>query len=269
MRYVELQGEAVPALGFGTWRLKGEVCERAVSHAIGLGYRHIDTARMYDNEPEVGRGIRAGGVDRDDIFLTTKIWPQDFQRKRLLKAAEDSLRSLQVERVDLLLLHWPNPEVPLAESVGAMLELKEAGKVRHVGVSNFPPGMVREAAEIAPIFCNQVEYHPYLSQKDLVRQASEMGYMLTAYCPLARGRTVEEPVLQRIGEAHGKTSAQVALRWLIQQPNVAAIPKSADEARRAANLDIFDFELSDEEMRRIDALNGDEYIVDPATSYTR
>ena len=251
MEYREIKGEKVPSLGLGTWRLSGQECVRAVERALDLGYRHIDTAQMYANEGEVGRGIRNSGVDREDIFLVTKVRTSSFSHDDVIRSTRGSLKKLQTEHVDLLLMHWPNPSVPLEETLGAMRELQEEGSVRYIGVSNFPPSMVAEAAQHATIFCNQVEYHPYKAQDKLLEQAGEMDYLLTAYSPVARGRVLNDRTLQEIGQAHGKTPAQVTLRWLIQQEKVAAIPKASSEDHLESNLDVFDFELSEEEMVRI------------------
>ncbi len=251
MEHQTIKGEKVPSLGLGTWRLTGEACARAVERALALGYRHIDTAQMYGNEAEVGRGIRNSDVDRQDIFLVTKVWPSDFSHENVIRTTHESLRKLHTDYVDLLLMHWPNPGVPLEETLGAMTELRQEGSVRHVGASNFPPWMVEEAAQHAPIFCNQVEYHTYKAQDKLLKQAREMDYLLTAYRPVARGAVLNDATLKEIGEAHGKAPAQVALRWLIQQDHVAAIPKATSEDHLKSNLDVFDFELSDEEMERI------------------
>jgi 2,5-diketo-D-gluconate reductase B len=249
-----IKGEKVPLLGLGTWRLSGQECVRAVEHALALGYRHIDTAQMYGNEGEVGRGIQNSGVDREDVFLVTKVRTSSFSHENVIRSTRESLKKLRIDRVDLLLMHWPNPSVPLGETLGAMRELQEEGSVKHVGVSNFPPSMVEEAARHATVFCNQVEYHPYTAQDELLDQAKELDYLLTAYSPVARGRVSNDATLQEIGEAHGKTPAQVALRWLIQQEKVAAIPKAASEDHLRSNFDIFDFELSNEEMERVCAL---------------
>jgi 2,5-diketo-D-gluconate reductase B len=251
MEHQTIKGEKVPSLGLGTWRLSGEECTRAVERALALGYRHIDTAQMYGNEGEVGRGMQSSGVDREDIFLVTKVWPSDFSHNDVIRSTRESLRKLRTDYVDLLLMHWPDPGVPLEETLGAMTELQEEGSVRHVGVSNFPPRMVQEAAGYATIFCNQVEYHPYRAQDELLEQAKEMDYLLTAYRPLAKGAVLDNPTLREIGEAHGKTPAQVVLRWLIQQDHVAAIPKATSEAHLGGNLDVLDFELSNDEMERI------------------
>jgi diketogulonate reductase-like aldo/keto reductase len=254
MEYQTIKGEKVPSLGLGTWRLSGEECNRAVERALALGYRHIDTAQMYANEGEVGRGIRNSGVDREEIFLVTKVRTSSFSHDDVLRSTLESLKKLSTDYIDLLLMHWPNPRVPLEETLGAMAELQEEGSAKHVGLSNFPPSLVEEAARHATVFCNQVEYHPYRAQDDLLRQAREMDYLLTAYSPVARGRVSNDATLGEIGEVHGKTPAQVALRWLIQQEKVVAIPKAASEDHLRSNFNIFDFELSDEEMKRVFAL---------------
>jgi len=254
LEYRTIKGEKVPSLGLGTWRLSGEECTRIVERALALGYRHIDTAQMYANEGEVGRGIRNSSVDREEIFLVTKVRTSSFSHDDVIRSTREGLKKLQTEYVDLLLMHWPNPSVPLDETLGAMRELQEEGSVKHVGVSNFPPPMVEEATEHATVFCNQVEYHPYRAQDELLGQAKEMDYLLTAYSPVAKGRVANDKTLQEIGEAHGKTPAQVALRWLIQHEKVAAIPKAADEDHLRSNFEVFDFELSNEEMERVFAL---------------
>ncbi len=256
MEYQDIKGEKVPSLGLGTWMLSGRECVRAVERALAVGYRHIDTAQMYANEGEVGRGIRNSSVDREEIFLVTKVRTSSFSHDDVIRSTRESLKKLQTEYVDLLLMHWPNPSVPLIETLGAMTELQEEGSVKHVGVSNFPPSMVEEATEYATVFCNQVEYHPYTAQDELLEQAKKLDYLLTAYSPVAKGRVSRDATLGEIGESHGKTPAQVALRWLIQQEKVAAIPKAASENHLRSNSDIFDFELSGEEMERIFALRG-------------
>jgi len=254
VEYQTIKGEKVPSLGLGTYRLTGEACVRAVERALSMGYRHVDTAQMYGNEAEVGRGIQASGVDRGEVFLTTKVWPDDFARERVKGKTQESLKKLGTDYADLLLMHWPSERVPLAETLGAMSELQEEGSVLHVGVSNFSPALVEEASGHAEIFCNQVEYHPYKDQSDLLAQAQELDYLLTAYRPLSRGSVEDDATLREIGEAHGKTAAQVALRWLVQQEKVSAIPKATGAEHLAANLDVFDFELSGEEMDRVSAL---------------
>ena len=263
MKYVTVQGVEVPALGLGTWQIEGEDCTEAVHHALSLGYRHIDTAQGYDNEEFVGEGLQKGGVARDEIFLTTKVKPDNFKHDQVLASTRESLAKLRTDYVDLLLLHWPNPEVPLEETLGALVELQGEGAVRHIGVSNFPAKLVNEAQEITSIFANQVEYHPYLGQETLLEQARTQDYMLTAYSPIAQGEVTDDETLKAIGEAHGKTPVQVTLRWLVQQDHVVAIPKASSEKNRVSNFQIFDFELSDDEMTRIFALARGERMVDP------
>lgn len=254
MEHQTIKGEEVPSLGLGTYRLTGETCVRAVERALSIGYRHVDTAQMYDNEGEVGRGIEGSAVERAEVFLTTKVWPSDFTHDRVIRKTRESLRKLRTRYVDLLLMHWPGDGVPLEETLGAMRELQEDGSVLHVGVSNFSPSLVEEATRHADIFCNQVQYHPYRNQDALHDQARKMDYLLTAYTPLSRGGVQNDATLREIGEAHGKTATQVALRWLVQQENVSAIPKATSEEHLRENLDVFDFELSDEEMRSISSL---------------
>jgi len=266
MKFIETKGARVPALGFGTWDLRGVACERAVATALGVGYRHIDTAQMYENEEAVGRAIAASGVDRGAIFLTTKIWHDRLAPGMLERAADDCLRRLGVEYVDLLLIHWPSDAIPLAASLAALATVKAAGKARHIGVSNFPAALLARACNEhgADLLCDQVEYHPFLAQNAVLAETRPRGMMLTAYCPLAQGRVAETPELIAIGRRHGKTPAQIALRWLVQQDLVAAIPKAASEAHCLANLEIFDVALDAAEMAAIAALARGQRLVDPA-----
>jgi 2,5-diketo-D-gluconate reductase B len=263
LRALEIQGTTVPKLGFGTWQIEGPECQEAVEDALAIGYRHIDTARAYGNEEHVGRGLAAAGVPRNEFFLTTKIARDEYAPDDLRRAAEDSLRKLGVEGLDLLLLHWPNPDFPLEETLGALIGLRDDGLIRHLGVSNFPPGMLREAIGLAPIFTDQVEFHPFLGQDALVELAIEKDFMVTAYSPLARGKVPEDATLREIGAAHGKTAGQVALRWLLDTPQVCTIPKASSHERRVENFEVFDFELTDDERARIDALPKGERIIDP------
>ena len=251
---IEVQGTRVPRLGFGTWQITGPDAEEAVRDALGIGYRQIDTAREYGNEAEVGAGIAGGGVDRSEIFLTTKIFPGEHEPDALKAAAEESLRALQTDYLDLLLLHWPDPDVPIERTLGALVELKDSGKIRHLGLSNFPAGMLATALEHAPVFCDQVEYHPFLGQDRLLKLAGERDLLITAYSPLAHGKVPDDPTLTEIGEAHGKSAGQVALRWLLDQPSVSPIPKASSHERRVENFEVFDFELTAEERARIDDL---------------
>jgi diketogulonate reductase-like aldo/keto reductase len=242
----------IPAIGFGTWQLDGPTARSMVETALELGYRHIDTAYIYHNEKEVGEAIAHSNIPRDEIFLTTKIWIDFFRDGDLQRAAEASVEKLNGP-VDLLLLHWPKPDVPLAETIKALNAVKAAGLTRGIGVSNFPSAQLREAATLseAPLVTNQVEYHPYLSQQAVLQTARDMGASLTAWSPIAQGKVVGDPVLIDIGKKHGKTPAQVTLRWLVQQEGVIAIPRTTSATRAAENLAVFDFALTEAEMARI------------------
>jgi 2,5-diketo-D-gluconate reductase B len=258
-----VRGTEVPRIGFGTWQLTGRECVTAVAEALAAGYRHVDTARAYENEAEVGKGLAESGVPRDEVWLTSKIWTSSFTADRAKRATEKSLEALATDHLDLILMHWYNPDVPLGETVGALHELQEQGVVRHIGVSNFTLALVEEALQHAPIFANQVEYHPYLGQSHLHAQAVEHDLLLEAYSPFAHGRLHDDPVLTEIGAEHGRSAGQVALRWLIDQPNVVALPKATAPERIRQNLDVFDFELSADERARIDELERGERTADP------
>lgn len=261
MIFHDVQGERVPALGFGTYLLKGDDCAEGVRHALELGYRHIDTAQSYENEAEVGEGLRRAGVPRSDIFLVTKLRPSNFARAE--DATRASLTALGTDHVDLMLLHWPKDEASVAAALEALTRLLAEGAVRHVGVSNFPTQLVRAASLVTRLFCNQVEYHPFLAQARVLAQAAELDMLVTAYRPLAKGMLHDEPVLRDLGAKYGKTPEQVTLRWLVQQPRVATIPKSADPRRRKQNVDIFDFELSPAEMAAVAGLARGHRLVNP------
>jgi 2,5-diketo-D-gluconate reductase B len=266
MKPVAVKGTLVPALGLGTWRLSGRQCYDAVRTGIDLGYRHIDTAEMYGNDEEVGRAIRDSGVDRGDIFLTTKVPPGKLRAATAKRSAEESLKRLGVSYVDLLLIHWPSAEAPLGETLDAFAELKRSGKTRFIGVSNFNVKLLDEAVERhgADLLCNQVEYHPYLSQRAVLEAVRRHGMMLTAYAPVAKGRAVDDRTLATIGARYGKSAAQISLRWLMEQDGVAAIPKASSRAHLAANLDIFDFALAPEDRAAIDRLQGGGRLLDVA-----
>jgi diketogulonate reductase-like aldo/keto reductase len=227
-----------------------------VRDALEIGYRHVDTARAYGNEAQVGKGIAASGVDRVEVFLTTKIGPSDAEPARLKRAAEDSLRALATDYVDLLLLHWPSRSVPLEHTLQALRELQDENRIRHAGVSNFPAGMLECALGIVPLLADQVEYHPFLDQDALLELVAERDLTLSAYSPLAQGKVAHDRTLREIGAEHGKRPGQVALRWLIEQPHVTAVPKSSSHERRAENLDVFDFELTPADRERIAALRA-------------
>jgi diketogulonate reductase-like aldo/keto reductase len=253
MQFVEANGGArIPAIGLGTWELRGRSCARLVEQALKLGYRHIDTAQVYENEREVGEGLRASGVKRDDVFVTTKVWTTHFAPNDLERSTKESLARLRLSEVDLLLLHWPNPQVPLAETLGALARVRKLGMSRHIGVSNFTVALIEQAVRLCeePLACDQVEYHPYLDQAKVLEACARHGMAVVAYSPVAKGRVKNDQALARIGHAHGKSAAQVCLRWLVQQ-NVPAIPRTSKIERLSENIDIFDFELSDEEMRMV------------------
>jgi 2,5-diketo-D-gluconate reductase B len=257
MNIIEANGAKIPAIGLGTWELRGRLCARIVEQALRLGYRHIDTAQMYDNEREVGEGLRASGVRRDDVFITTKVWTTHFRPNDLERSAKESLARLRLTEIDLLLLHWPNPQVPLAETIGALAHAKQLGLARHIGVSNFTVALIEEAvaACVEPLVCDQVEYHPYLDQAKVKAACARHGMALVAYSPIAKGRIRNDRALARIGDRYRKTAAQVCLRWLVQQ-NVAAIPRTSKLERLSENIDVFDFELSEDDMSLISAMGG-------------
>jgi len=252
---VEANGARIPLVGLGTWDLRGRTCARMVEQAIGLGYRHIDTASMYGNEAAVGEGLRASGVPRDEVFITTKVWQSDLRAKDFERSTRDSLAKLKLPSVDLLLIHWPNPSIPLQETIGALCKMKREGLARHIGVSNFTVALVEEAVKLAnePLVNNQIECHPYLDQGKVIAACRERGLSVTAYSPIARGRVGGDAVLSRIGKAHGKTAAQVCLRYLVQQ-HIVAIPRTSRPQRLKENFDVFDFKLSPAEMKAIAAL---------------
>ncbi len=258
MHRVAANGASIPALGFGTWELRGATAQRLVEAALTIGYRHLDTAQMYGNEAEVGAGLRASGLPRDEVFVTTKVWPDRFRAGDFERSVEESLRRLRLDAVDLLLLHWPSREVPLAETMGALNRVHAAGQARHIGISNFTSAMIEDAVRLstAPLATDQVEYHPMLSQRAVLQSCRRHGMALTAYCPLARGRVFRDPILRRIAEEHGRGAGQIALRWLVQQEGVVAIPRSSSEEHARSNFAIFDFELSPSQMDEIAALGA-------------
>ena len=259
MHFVEAKGARIPAIGLGTWELRGRTCARLVEQALRLGYRHVDTAQIYENEREVGEALRASGVPRDEVFVTTKVWTSHFAPHDLERSTKESLNKLRLAEVDLLLLHWPNPRVPLSETLDALAQVRRLGMCRHVGVSNFTVALMEEAVQKcpAPLVCNQVEYHPYLDQTKVREACARHDMALVAYSPIAKGRVRKDDVLAEIGQVHGKSAAQVCLRWLVQQ-NVSAIPRTSRLERLSENIEVFDFELSDDEMARISALGSSE-----------
>jgi diketogulonate reductase-like aldo/keto reductase len=288
---VTIQGTEVPAIGLGTGRMAGEVCAEAVETALELGYRRIDTAQMYGNEDAVGRGIERSDVPRENVFVTTKLNRSivesmgytlmtgkpletgvrrgNLNRDRVTESVEGSLKRLGTSYVDLLLIHAPGTRVPLRETLGAMNRLRKEGKVRNIGVSNFSPEQLERATEAsaAPVLSNQVRHNVFYDQTETLEACVENDVMLTAYTPLNRGRGLDNDLLVEIGERHDKTPAQVVLRWLLQQENVSAIPKASTRDHQKENIDVFDFELDDDETERIGALN--EGFVDRVKSALR
>jgi 2,5-diketo-D-gluconate reductase B len=253
---IAAKGAKIPLVGLGTWELRGRSCARVVEQALRLGYRHVDTAEIYDNEREVGEGVHASDVKRSEIFLTTKVWPSHFAPRALERAARDSLVRLRQSEVDLLLLHWPNPQIPLAETLGALCKVKRDGLARHIGVSNFTVAMIEEATRLStePLVCDQVECHPYLDQSKVLAAARSHGMAMVAYSPIARGSAARnDKVLASIGLAHKKTAAQVCLRYLVQR-NIVVIPRTSKLDRLTENASIFDFTLGEMEMGAIAAL---------------
>lgn len=257
MQFVQASGASIPAIGLGTWELEGRDCARVVEQALKLGYRHIDSAQIYGNEREVGAGLRASGVRRDDVFVTTKVWTTHFAPNDLERSVKESLGKLRLADVDLLLLHWPNPQVPLAETLGALAHVKQMGLTRHIGVSNFTVALIEEAVATCaePLVCDQVEYHPYLDQTKVIGACRHHDLAVVAYSPIAKGKIKNDEALTRIGARYKKSAAQVCLRWLLQQ-NVVAIPRTSKVERLSENIAVFDFNLSDEEMAEILAMGS-------------
>jgi diketogulonate reductase-like aldo/keto reductase len=247
----------MPTLGLGTWAMRGKECKAAVKTAIELGYTHIDTAWMYDNQREVGEAIREIDVSRSDLFITSKIWRTHLKHNDILSQCDECLKQLQTDYLDLLLIHWPNEAVPMEETLNAFNKIHDAGKVKSIGVSNFSIDQVNRAREIsqAPICMNQVEYNVRHNAEELLAYCTRHQVMVTAHRPLAKGQVMHEPILNIISEEHGKTAAQVALRWL-RQKGIIVIPKSSSESHLRENLDIFDWSLTPEEMEQINDMSG-------------
>ncbi len=254
---ISAHGANMPAVAYGTMELPHRPAE-LVAAAIKAGYRGIDTARKYGTEERVGEGIRASGIARKELFVTTKVTELNAREADFLNSAETSLKTLGLDYVDLLLVHWPQPKVPFAETIGALVKAKRSGLTRHIGVSNYTIAMLDEAVHLSPepLLTNQLEYHAYLPQDRMLAALRKHGMILTAYCPVARGELLNEPVIGEIGKAHGKSHAQICLRWLIQQPMVSAVPRALEQAHIEENIDVFDFTLSEAEMKRISALRA-------------
>lgn len=259
--YTLASGYPMPVLGLGTWRLVGATCERIVSAALDLGYRHLDTAELYGNETEIGRAIRR--TPRNDLFLTSKVSSANLRTNDVIRACIGSLERLGTNYLDLYLLHWPNDEIPIAETMEAMLYLVEEGMVRSVGVSNFDVGRLRAALEVAEVpLCNdQVEYHPYRPRRELPEFCRTHDIALSAYSPLAEGRVFRDPTLTKIGHRYGKTAAQVSLRWLLQK-GAAVIPKAGTVEHLRENMDMDGWQLTPQDLREIDNLGVEMKLID-------
>lgn len=259
-------GAAIPQLGLGTWQLRGELCATIVSEALRLGYTHVDTAQGYANEEAVGEGLRTSGVGRERVFVTTKVQPQQMGDGDLQRSVTGSLKKLGIGQIDLLLLHWPNPAIPLADSIRALNEVKRRGLVRHLGLSNFTTWLLDEAWRLTtePFAAEQIEFHPYIEQGKMVSALRRHGMSIIAYCPIALGRVIGDPVIEAIAAAHNRSAAQVTLRWIVQR-GLVAIPRTSKIERLAQNLAVFDFSLTDAEMASMSALTrpGSRLVNEP------
>jgi 2,5-diketo-D-gluconate reductase B len=265
MEHLQTQGISLPRLGLGTFRMQGEVCRAAVESALGLGYRHIDTAEMYGNEDAVGAAIAASGVPRKDLHVTTKVWYENLAPDAIRKAFDASLNKLKLDHVDLYLVHWPSKNMNLPAIFETLLKLKQQGRTRAIGVANFNLALLKAVVEEikAPIACNQIEYHVMLDQTKVAKYLAAKSIPLVAYAPLAQGRAASDETLIAIGRKHGASAAQVALKWLLDQDGVAAIPKASRAESQRANLDALKLTLHDEDRKAIAALPKDKRFVNP------
>ena len=266
MKDIKIKNATLPALGFGTYELEGDIARKLVTSALATGYRHIDTAQMYRNEEAVGKAIKEADVVRAEIFLTTKVLPANLAKKSFLPSVEESLKKLKTDYVDLLLIHWPNAAVPEEAYIEELVKAQEKGHAKLIGVSNHPTALLDKVlATGANIITNQVEYHPFLNQDKLYSYLRAHDLTLTAYSPIAQGKVMGNSALKSIGEKHGKNEVQISLRWLLQQDGVLAIPRSSKERNMQSNFDIFDFELTPEEVQQIDKLKQENTrLVNPA-----
>jgi 2,5-diketo-D-gluconate reductase B len=265
METIKTQGISLPRLGLGTYRMQGDVCRAAVESALGLGYRHIDTAEMYGNEDAIGAAIAAAGVPRSDLHITTKVWNENLAPDAMRRAFDASLKKLRLDQVDLYLVHWPAPKMNLPAMFETLQKLKQEGRTRAIGVANFNIALLKTVVEDikAPIACNQVEYHVMLDQTPLRKYLAAKSIPLVAYCPLAQGRVASDATLAAIGRKHGASAAQVALKWLLDQDGVAAIPKASRAESQKANLDALHVGLDDEDRQAIAGLPKDKRCVNP------
>ena len=265
MESLQTQGISLPRLGLGTFRLQGDACRAAVESALGLGYRHIDTAEMYGNEDAIGPAIAASGVARKDLHVTTKVWNENLEPDAIRRAFDSSLKKLRLDHVDLYLVHWPSPDMKLPAVLETLMKLKEEGRTRAIGVANFNIALLKQAVEEikAPIACNQIEYHVMLDQTPVRKYLASKSIPLVAYCPLAQGRAATNETLMAIGNKHNASAAQVALKWLLDQEGVAAIPKASRAESQQANLGALKVKLDDEDRKLIAALPKDKRFVNP------
>jgi 2,5-diketo-D-gluconate reductase B len=264
--HIQTQGISLPRLGLGTYRMQGTVCREAVERALALGYRHIDTAEMYANEDAVGAALAGTNVPRGELHVTTKVWPENLAPDAIRRSFDNSVKKLKLDFVDLYLIHWPARVMNLAAALETLMTLKEEGRTRAIGVANFTTTLLKQAVEEikAPIACNQVEYHVMLDQTKVMAYMAEKSIPLVAYCPLAQGRAASDETLMAIGRKHGVEPAQVALKWLLDQKGVAAIPKASRQESQQANLDALKLQLDDEDRKVIAALPKDKRFVSPA-----
>jgi 2,5-diketo-D-gluconate reductase B len=268
MESLQTQGISLPRLGLGTFRLQGDACRAAVESALGMGYRHIDTAEMYGNEDAIGPAIAASGVARKDLHVTTKVWNENLAPDAIRKAFDTSLKKLKLDHVDLYLVHWPSPDMKLPAVLETLMKLKEEGRTRAIGVANFNIALLKQAVEEikAPIACNQIEYHVMLDQTPIRKYMAEKSIPLVAYCPLAQGRAASDEALVAIGKKHNASAAQVALKWLLDQDGVAAIPKASRAESQKANLGVLNVKLDDDDRKAIASLPKDQRFVKPGFS---
>jgi 2,5-diketo-D-gluconate reductase B len=264
MPVLEANGMRMPRIGLGTWPMKGAECQAAVESAIALGYRHIDTAEMYGNEDAVGAGLRASGIARGDLFLTTKIWNDKTNGAQIRRAFDDCQKRLATPYVDLLLIHWPSPQLQLEDALAGLAAIRAEGRAKAIGVSNFPPRLLRRAIDAGVgLACLQVENHLFLDQSELRGICRANGMVLTSYSPLAKGSNLDDPTVARIAQKHGATKGQVALAWLLAQEGVAMVPKAASAARQKENLGALDVTLDAADLAALAALSKDRRFVNP------
>jgi 2,5-diketo-D-gluconate reductase B len=266
MDHLQTQGISLPRLGLGTYRMQGAVCREAVESALALGYRHIDTAEMYANEDAIGAALASADVPRDQLHVTTKVWPENLAPEAIRRSFDNSMKKLKLDVADLYLIHWPARAMNLPAALDTMMKLKDEGRIRAIGVANFTVALLKQAVEEvrAPIACNQIEYHVMLDQSKVWSYMAQKGIPLVAYCPLAQGRAASDDTLAAIGRKHGAAPAQVALKWLLDQTGVAAIPKASRRESQQANLDALKLQLDDEDRKVIGALPKDKRFVSPA-----